>query len=171
MSCGVGHRQGSDPELLWLWCRPAAIAPIRPLSWKPPYAAGAALEKIKKKKKSGIPEVVQRKWIWLGTMRLQVPPLASLSGLRIRHCHELWCMSKIQLGSGVAVAVALIRPLAWECPYAAGAALKSKNKKQNKTKKPLLLENASHHLNLQWVETVLLPKSLDSMLMASDCGC
>ena len=50
VTCGVGHRQGSDPELLWLWCRPAAIAPIRPLSWKPPYAAGAALEKIKKKK-------------------------------------------------------------------------------------------------------------------------
>ena len=27
-SCGVGHRCGSDPLLLWLWCRPAAIAPI-----------------------------------------------------------------------------------------------------------------------------------------------
>ena len=24
-------------------------------------------------------------------MRMQVPSLASLSGLRIRHCHELWC--------------------------------------------------------------------------------
>ena len=28
MSCGVGHRQGSDPTLLWLWCGPAATAPI-----------------------------------------------------------------------------------------------------------------------------------------------
>ena len=27
-SCGVGHRQGSDPMLLWLWCRPAAAALI-----------------------------------------------------------------------------------------------------------------------------------------------
>ena len=26
MSCGVGHRLGSDPALLWLWCRPAATA-------------------------------------------------------------------------------------------------------------------------------------------------
>ena len=33
-----------DPELLWLWCRPVATAPIRPLAWEPPYAAGAAQE-------------------------------------------------------------------------------------------------------------------------------
>ena len=50
MSCGVGCRHGSDPVLLWLWCRLAAIALIRPLAWQPPYAAGAALEKDKKKK-------------------------------------------------------------------------------------------------------------------------
>ena len=37
--------------LLWLWCRPVAKAPIRPLAWEPPHAAGAALEKTKKKKK------------------------------------------------------------------------------------------------------------------------
>jgi len=36
---------------LWLWHRPEAIAPIRPLAWEPPYAVGAALEKAKKKKK------------------------------------------------------------------------------------------------------------------------
>ena len=51
MSCGVGHRLGSDPVLLWLWYRPAAIAPIRPLAWEPPYAAGATLEKTKRQKK------------------------------------------------------------------------------------------------------------------------
>ena len=28
---------------------------------------------------------------------------ASLSRLRIWHCHELWCSSQIQLGSGIAV--------------------------------------------------------------------
>ena len=48
MSCGVGRRYGSDPMLLWLWRRPAAAAPIRPLAWEPPYAAGAAQEKTKK---------------------------------------------------------------------------------------------------------------------------
>ena len=39
VSCGVGC--GLDPELLWLWRRPAATAPIRPLAWEPPYATGA----------------------------------------------------------------------------------------------------------------------------------
>ena len=56
MSCGVGHRRGSDPVLLWLWCRPEATALIRPLAWEPPYAVGVALEEakqIKKKKKRG----------------------------------------------------------------------------------------------------------------------
>ena len=51
MSCGVGRRRGSDPELLWLWCRPAAAALIRPLAWDPPHAEGAALEKAKRPKK------------------------------------------------------------------------------------------------------------------------
>ena len=49
VSCGVGCRCGSDPELLWLWCRLAAVALIQPLAWEPPYATGAALEKAKRK--------------------------------------------------------------------------------------------------------------------------
>ena len=28
VSCSVGLRRGSDPELLWLWSRLAAVAPI-----------------------------------------------------------------------------------------------------------------------------------------------
>ena len=51
MNCGVGHRRGSDPSLLWLWCRLTAIPPMGPLAWKPPYVAGVAPEKAKKKKK------------------------------------------------------------------------------------------------------------------------
>ena len=51
MSCGVGHRQGLDAALLWLWCKPAAITLIRPLAWEPPYAVGAALKGQKDKKK------------------------------------------------------------------------------------------------------------------------
>ena len=49
-SCGVGHRCGSDPMLLWLWPRPAATVPIWPLAqnfhmpWCDP-------EKEKKKRK------------------------------------------------------------------------------------------------------------------------
>ena len=33
VSCGIGGRHDSDPVLLWLWCTPAATAPIRPLAW------------------------------------------------------------------------------------------------------------------------------------------
>ena len=42
MSCFIGRRCGSDPELLWLWSRLAAVAPIKPLAREPPYAVGAA---------------------------------------------------------------------------------------------------------------------------------
>ena len=38
-------------------------------------------------------------------MRMQVRSLASLSGLRIQYCRDLWCRLQMQLGSGVAVAV------------------------------------------------------------------
>ena len=64
VSCGVGCRCGSYPTLLWLWCRPAAAGPIRPLAWEPPHAAGRAQEngkKTKKVKKNLNPNVVIRK--------------------------------------------------------------------------------------------------------------
>ena len=37
-----------DPALLWLWLRPVALAPIRPLAWEPPYAAGEQLKERQK---------------------------------------------------------------------------------------------------------------------------
>ena len=52
VSCGVGCRRSLDPELLWLWHRPAAVAVIGPLAWEPPYATGAAPESKKKKNDS-----------------------------------------------------------------------------------------------------------------------
>ena len=73
--------------------------------------------------------------------------LALLSGLRMQCCHELWCRSQTQLRFGVAwldlarswiwlgcrtAAAAPIQPLAWEPPYATGAALKKENPKQTK---------------------------------------
>ena len=45
VSCGVGHRPGSDLELLWMWYRPAAAAVIQPLAWQLLYASGAALKR------------------------------------------------------------------------------------------------------------------------------
>ena len=49
MSCGVGHRCDSDPTLLWLWCRKAAIALIWALIWELPHAVGMALKRPKTK--------------------------------------------------------------------------------------------------------------------------
>ena len=34
-----------DPEVLWLWCKLAATAPIRPLAQERPYATGVAIKK------------------------------------------------------------------------------------------------------------------------------
>ena len=66
-------------------------------------------------------------------MRMQVRSLASLSGLRIRCCRELWCRWQTQLGSGVGwAAMAPIRPLAWEHPCAASVALKRQKDKKKK---------------------------------------
>ena len=47
MTSGVGRRNGSDPTLLWLWCKLAAAAPIRPLAWELQYATGAAVKSNK----------------------------------------------------------------------------------------------------------------------------
>ena len=48
VSCRVGRRCGSDLGLLWLWSRPAAAAPVGPLAWELPYAAGATIKEKKK---------------------------------------------------------------------------------------------------------------------------
>ena len=45
MSCGVGRRSGSDPTLLWPWCRPVATALIRPLAWEPPHAVDVVVKR------------------------------------------------------------------------------------------------------------------------------
>ena len=76
--------------------------------------------------------MAQWKRIQLGTKRWWVQSLASLSALRIRHYRELWYRLQTWLGSSVAVAVAvaLIGPLAWEPPCVAGAALKKQKKKR-----------------------------------------
>ena len=41
-----------DWHLLWLWRRPAAVAPIQPAAWELPYATGLALKKQKQNKKT-----------------------------------------------------------------------------------------------------------------------
>ena len=62
----VGLKHGSDLTLLWLWCRPAAVAPIGPLAWEPPYAANAALKSKKRKKRAVCNEQFQMaiSYVW-----------------------------------------------------------------------------------------------------------
>ena len=59
MTCGIGHKHGSDPAWLWLWLWlwPAGAAPFRPLAWELPYDAGVALE-IKNKKPASKKEFI-----------------------------------------------------------------------------------------------------------------
>ena len=44
VSCGIGHRHGSGPTLLWLWRRLEAAVLIQPLTWELPHASGVALK-------------------------------------------------------------------------------------------------------------------------------
>ena len=86
----------------------------------------------------GVPVVVQ--WLTNPTRNHEVA--SSIPALAqwvkdLQRCRELWCRSQMRLGFRVAVALAAtaqIRPLAWEPPYAAGAALE-KAKRQKKEKK------------------------------------
>ena len=73
-------------------------------------------------------------------MRMQVGSLGLLSGLRIRHCRELWCRLQTQLRSDVSVTVMLrkpvaaapVGPLVWEPPYATGAARRKEGRKEGR---------------------------------------
>ena len=85
--------------------------------------------------------MMQQKQIRLGTMRLWIQSLASFSELRI--WHSVSCGGGCRRSSDLALlwfwcrpaATAPMRPLAWEPPYAVGAALeKGKKKKPKKTK-------------------------------------
>ena len=87
--------------------------------------------------------MAQWKRIRLGNIWLQVWSLASLSGLRTRHCHEQWYRSQTCLGSCIAVAVAK----AGSCSSSSAASLwtsicrKCTTKKQKKKEYLQLSEN------------------------------
>ena len=77
--------------------------------------------------------MAQWKGIRIGTMRLRVQFLASLSGLRIQHCCELWCRPQIQLRSRIVLDVAQASSCSSNCTpnlgtsVCCGVALKKKN--------------------------------------------
>jgi len=91
MSCGVGCRRGSDPALLWLWCRPVAIAPIGPLAWESPYAAEAAQEIAKRQKKKRMWEATSTGQTLLSVSRgLRASSMPALVG-GPRRCSGICC--------------------------------------------------------------------------------
>ena len=125
MNCGIGHRCGSDLALLWLWCRLAAVAPISPPAWEPPYVVGVALKRQKTKKEFFLRVPVVAQWI-------QNPTNIHENAGSIPGSAQWVKGSYVAVAVYRLVAAALIRPLAWELPYAAGVAIK--RKKQLKIK-------------------------------------
>ena len=81
MGYDVGHRQGSNLVLLWLWCQLAATALIWPLAWELPICYGCGPKKPKNNFESQIfssegwilvlvgqcespTSVAQETWVW-----------------------------------------------------------------------------------------------------------
>ena len=86
MSCGVGLRFSSDPALLWLWCRLAAIAPIGPLAWELPHAASETLKNKQTNKNNKTKKKRRRRTF------LQAPTHFSL------RCEMMWLFWLMCLG-------------------------------------------------------------------------
>ena len=117
-------------------------------------------------------------------MRTQFQSLASLHGLRIWRCCELWCRSQVQLGSGVAVELCGTRISSDSTPSLRTSIClgggPTKTKKKTKTKinpKPttmsLLLATAiifilkfsvlRKQITVAWPGTHLFPASLEAI--------
>ena len=66
-------------------------------------------------------------------MRMRVQSLASNSGLRILHCHELWCRSQTWLGSHIAVEASGYSSSLTPTPPICGPKKKKGKKKKKKS--------------------------------------
>ena len=96
--------EGEEKVHCWWECK--VVQPLWEMIWR-----------FLRELKIGVSAVAQWKQIRLGSMRMQVRCLASLNGLRIQHCRELWHRPS---------ATAPIQSLVWEPPYAAGMGKKRK---------------------------------------------
>ena len=143
MNCGVCHRWGLDPALLWLWHWPEATALIRPLALELPYAMGVAIKKKKKANflKFGVPAVAHRKWNWpsIHEDTGSIPGLAQWVGDPALPGAVVYVTNVVHVTNGMDLMLLWlwcrpatadpIWPLAWEPPYAVGAAVKRPKKK------------------------------------------
>ena len=116
----------------------------------------------------GVPIVAKWKLIWLVSMRTQVWSLVLLCGLRIWCCYELWCRSQMRLRSSHSLwlwcrpaAMAPIWPLAWEPPYALGAALKRWKDRQEGRKEKVIWKKAYNYTYLS--QSLPMIKKSDQM--------
>ena len=109
---------------------------------------------------------------WLASVRMRVRFLASLSGLRIRHCCEFWWSSQMRLRSWVAVAQVQAGGYNTDWTQKPGSTIwgengpkkKKKRKKERKKKKSISLHiRLWTHLsgNLYWI-TSLPPQKENS---------
>ena len=117
--CGSGYSYGTGSS------RPGELQ----------HATGSNQKKGVKSSRHGASETNP-----IGTMSFQVRSLASLSGLRIRHC-ELCCRP---------AAAALIQPLAWEPPNATGAVLEKGKKRQKKTQYYIIYLKVAKRVDLKF---------------------
>ena len=107
---------------------------------------------------SRVPVVAQWKRIRLGTMRLLVQFLASLSGLRIQCCSELWCRLQMKVRSGLAVTLAQACVNSSDQTPSLGISLICRgcgSKRTKKTKKKIknkLISNVPYSFNLEDIQ-------------------
>ena len=100
-----------DDPILTPLCKVVMVAGVGGIQHARPLTKAVPTVTIAKttvSKKEAIREFLSwfsREQTRLVSMRMRVPSLASLSGLRIWHCHELTCRSQTWLRSHVAVAV------------------------------------------------------------------
>ena len=113
----------------------------------------------------------------LVSMRTQVRSLASLRGLRIRRCYELWCSHRHGLDPVLLwlrhrlAAAAPIRPLAWEPPYTAVQPQKSKKKrkeqKEEERKKGRRRKKRRRRQQKQFTQNLCLREKIRKCLILS----
>ena len=84
-----------DLALLWLWCRPAAAAPIQPLAWELPYATGAVLKQNKTKKQTKLSEhrgVEENSWSYKCIDNVVYSKMRNIFSLRLRVRRGCWLL-------------------------------------------------------------------------------